>query len=66
MARKVTTRRIVISTAAAWLFGFLIFLWALRSPKSWRRWGVVGSAGGLGILIFGPATGGSDNDWETF
>src|SRR3984893_5416731 len=26
MARKVTTRRIWVSTAAAWLFGFLIFL----------------------------------------
>src|SRR3954470_16017727 len=26
MARKVTTRRVWISTAAAWLFGFLIFL----------------------------------------
>src|SRR5881394_2761291 len=26
MARKVTTRRVWVSTAAAWLFGFLIFL----------------------------------------
>src|SRR5438067_11184932 len=26
MARKVTTRSVWISTAAAWLFGFLIFL----------------------------------------
>ena len=26
MARKVTSRRLLISTAAAWLFGFLIFL----------------------------------------
>ena len=26
MARKVTSRRVLISTAAAWLFGFLIFL----------------------------------------
>ena len=25
MARMVTTRRVVVSTAAAWLFGFLIF-----------------------------------------
>src|ERR1700676_3149456 len=26
MARKVTSRRLIVSTAAAWLFGFLIFL----------------------------------------
>src|SRR5258705_3551002 len=26
MARKVTARRVWVSTAAAWLFGFLIFL----------------------------------------
>jgi polyol transport system permease protein len=26
MARKVTSRRLVVSTAAAWFFGFLIFL----------------------------------------
>src|SRR5207344_987641 len=26
MARKVTSRRIMVSTIAAWLFGFLIFL----------------------------------------
>src|SRR5258705_3529992 len=26
MARKVTSRRVWVSTAAAWLFGFLIFL----------------------------------------
>src|ERR1700721_2514067 len=26
MARKVTSRRILVSTAAAWFFGFLIFL----------------------------------------
>src|SRR3979490_6719 len=26
MARKVTSRRVLVSTIAAWLFGFLIFL----------------------------------------
>jgi sorbitol/mannitol transport system permease protein len=26
MARKVTSRRLVVSTVAAWFFGFLIFL----------------------------------------
>src|SRR5580700_12250961 len=26
MARKVTTRRVLVSTAAAWFFGFVVFL----------------------------------------
>jgi hypothetical protein len=31
--------------------GFLIFLWVLRSPGSWRRWSAAASALVLGVLI---------------
>ena len=45
MARKVTARRVWVSTAAAWLFGFLIFLPILyRQPAGRdRRPGFVGA-----------------------
>ena len=47
----------LVSVFGAPFFGFLIFLWALRSPKSWRRWGIVASAGVLGILTFSLVSG---------
>jgi hypothetical protein len=31
--------------------GFLIFLWVLRSPRSWRRWSAAAAALVLGVLV---------------
>lgn len=47
----------IVSVLGAPFFGFLIFAWAFRSPKSWRRWGIVGSAGVLGIVFFALVSG---------
>lgn len=44
----------IVRFAAFWgapFFGFLIFLWALQAPRSWRRWRIVAAAGVIGLLV---------------
>ncbi|HEX8211926.1 MAG TPA: hypothetical protein VF584_17250 [Longimicrobium sp.] len=49
--RPVVTWWALCGSLGIMITGFLIFLWVLRSPRSWGRWSAAASALVLGVLI---------------